>query len=132
MRRTLVAALAGALVALVIVGGFMALDRTVLHWYAGDDGERTLADELTEEVETAWYYLDESDAVRIASRYVDELPSCSYVLRQYPKPIPAPTNGSPLVTQSEEPIPGGRPLRPGEKGATELVTQVRLAVECKK
>ncbi len=33
MRRTLTTALAGALVALVIVGGFVALDRTTLHFY---------------------------------------------------------------------------------------------------
>lgn len=34
MRRTTVmATLVGALLALAIVGGFMALDRTVLHWY---------------------------------------------------------------------------------------------------
>jgi hypothetical protein len=35
--RTMVTALAGALLALAIVGGFMALDRTVLHWYAQGD-----------------------------------------------------------------------------------------------
>ena len=32
-RATVVTALAGALVALAVVGGFLALDRTVLHWY---------------------------------------------------------------------------------------------------
>ena len=35
-RSTVVAALAGALVALVAVGGFLALDRTTLHWYVED------------------------------------------------------------------------------------------------
>ena len=36
---TVVTALAGALVALAVVGGFMALDRTVLHWYAAASEE---------------------------------------------------------------------------------------------
>ena len=36
-RSTVVAALAGARVALVAVGGFLALDRTTLHWYAEAD-----------------------------------------------------------------------------------------------
>ena len=38
-RATVVTALAGALLALAIVGGFMALDRTVLHWYAAASQE---------------------------------------------------------------------------------------------
>lgn len=36
-RATAVTALAGALIALVIVGGFLALDGTVLHWYVESD-----------------------------------------------------------------------------------------------
>jgi hypothetical protein len=34
-RRTMVPALAGVLLTLIIVGGFLAVDRTVLHWYSG-------------------------------------------------------------------------------------------------
>jgi hypothetical protein len=36
-RTAIVAVIAGVLVVLVVVGGFMALDRTTLHWYAGGD-----------------------------------------------------------------------------------------------
>jgi hypothetical protein len=38
VNKTLIAGLAGALAVLVVVGAFLALDRTALHWYAGDDG----------------------------------------------------------------------------------------------
>jgi hypothetical protein len=37
VNKTFIAGLAGALAVLVVVGAFLALDRTTLHWYAGDD-----------------------------------------------------------------------------------------------
>ena len=37
MRGTVMAALAGVFVALLITGGFLALDRVTLHWYAAED-----------------------------------------------------------------------------------------------
>lgn len=37
MKRTVLAAIAGGVVVLAIVGGFMALDRTVLHVYTSSD-----------------------------------------------------------------------------------------------
>ena len=46
-RRTVATALAGALLALVVVGSFLALDRTVLHWYASE-GEEVQRDTLAE------------------------------------------------------------------------------------
>ena len=36
-KATAMTALAGALIALVVVGGFLALDRTVLHFYTSSD-----------------------------------------------------------------------------------------------
>lgn len=39
-RPTMLAAMAGALVALAVVAGFMALDRTVGHWYVDSPAER--------------------------------------------------------------------------------------------
>lgn len=37
MNKTFIAGLAGALVALIVVAGFMVLDRTTLHWYSEGD-----------------------------------------------------------------------------------------------
>ena len=44
-RSTVVAGLVGVLVALLITGGFLALDRTALHWYADGDAAGLTATE---------------------------------------------------------------------------------------
>ncbi len=38
-KRTVLTALIGAQVALAVVGGFMALDKTTFHWYAESSGD---------------------------------------------------------------------------------------------
>jgi hypothetical protein len=42
-RRTITPTLLGAFLALSIIGGFLALDRTALHWYASEDEHTVLA-----------------------------------------------------------------------------------------
>lgn len=41
-RNTVVAALAGLFVSLLILGSFLALDRTTLHWYAEEGASASL------------------------------------------------------------------------------------------
>ncbi len=55
-RATVVAALAGALIALVVAGGFLALDRTVLHW--------TVLDWYVESDESAPSVAENTDALQ--------------------------------------------------------------------
>jgi hypothetical protein len=68
--------LAGALLALVVVGGFMALDRTTLHWYAEKADRVTVAPTQTESG-TLWYYVYESAAQKLVKRYGTQLPPCN-------------------------------------------------------
>ena len=59
----IVAALAGAFVALLIVGGFLALDRTTLHWYA-EEGAATGLTATAAEAYAISYVRDDTSAAR--------------------------------------------------------------------
>lgn len=98
MGRTLTTALAGALVALAIVGSFLALDRTVLHVYT-DEGSGTM-----QGVETAWYYVEVRDAGRVTKEAETDLPMCRWLFVLRPDPVPAEPHALPRTIDGIERI----------------------------
>jgi hypothetical protein len=114
--RMAATALAGALVAVVIVGVFLALDRTVLHVYYSES-VASITPPTATQVTARWYYIPERVVRQLTQRYGNTLPPCTDVTTLYPRALPAPVNGPPLVTVS------------GSEGETQ--STVQLAVECR-
>jgi len=116
-RTTLVAALAAILVTLAVVGGFLALDRTVLHYYTESGVPAHTPRPTATQVRTRWYYVFEYQVRGLTQRYESSLPPCTEVTK-LTRVVPAPPNGPPLVEVR------------GSEGETQSI--VRLAVECRR
>lgn len=93
-------ALATIIVTLAVVGGFLALDKTVLHLYYDESGVSAPAPQRTapQTVSTRWYYIPEVRARSLDRDYAGQLPPCSHA--SFGRRIPAPVNGPPLIRES--------------------------------
>ncbi len=101
--------LVGALVALVIVGGALALDKTTLHLYSQADTPTAIP---TAVAETRWYYVTEFYARGLVARYGTRLPPCAELVGSGARALPAFPNAPPIVSAGE-------------------LAPVRIAVECR-
>ncbi len=73
-RNTVLSFLTGAFLALLIVGGFLALDRTSLHWYAEEDVPDALSATAAEAYAISYMnYEEESYAAFLNDHW---LPDC--------------------------------------------------------